>query len=46
MLPFSEIGYSDMMKILEHIQQYSPYKKVEKELEVPNPGGQSSIDGR
>ena len=41
MLPFSEMEYSDM-KILEHIQQYSPSKNVE-ELEVPNPGGQSSV---
>ena len=43
MLPYSENEYSDMMKILEHLQQYSPSKKVEKELQVPNPGGQSSV---
>lgn len=43
MLPYNEIEYSDMMKIMEHIQGYVPSKKVETEIEVPNPGGQSSV---
>ena len=43
MLLYSEVEYSDMMKLLEHVQQYSASKKVVEELQVPNPGGQSSV---
>ena len=35
MLPYSETKYEDMMKALEHIQKYVPFKNVERELPVP-----------
>lgn len=34
-LPYNEIEYSDMMKIMENVQGYLPSKKFTRELEVP-----------
>ena len=42
-LPYSEIEYGDMMKIMENVQGYLPFMKITRELEVPNPGGQNSV---
>jgi L1 cell adhesion molecule like protein len=41
-LPFNEIEYQDMMKILEHIQTYSPSKQVEREFAVPGKTGEEA----
>ena len=42
-LPYNEIEYSDMMKIMENVQGYLPSTKITRELEVPNPGGQNRV---
>ena len=39
MLPFSEMEYQDMMKILEHFQGYSPSKDMERHFTVPGKTG-------
>lgn len=39
-LPYNEVEYSEMMKIMEHIQGYVPSKRVETE---PNPGGENTV---
>lgn len=38
-LPFNEMGYQNIMKILEHVQIYTPSKKVERERVVPGKTG-------
>ena len=35
--------YEEIIQVLEHIQRYSPFKEVERELVVPNPTGQDTV---
>ena len=35
--------YEEIIPALEHIQQYYPYKEVERELVVPNPTGEDTV---
>ena len=42
-LPYNEMYYEDMIKALEHIQQYIPSKEVEQELIVPSQAGQETV---
>ena len=43
MLPYSEISYEDMMKILETVQGYTPSIDVEREMEVLDQSGDTTI---